>query len=605
MSSTNKTTYYDLPQFVDSDLFNPLADDNDAYSKIDTALHNIAEAEASNANEITGVKSRVTTAEGKIETLETQNGSEALSTTAQTLSGAVNELDSDITSLDNRVGVVEDDINNVNTGLKIKVSALETQNGNETLNTESTTLSGAINEVNDKVDNITTFVEQTTEPKIAELQNKFNSDSYELHAMLTLLSDNLLPTDENYTGICTDGTYLYVIGHQNYSTFYLHKIDIATNTLVSSDPIAITGHSNGCSYHNGYIYCSNTSMHVFVIKLSDMSITDVNFGEDVNSIDVFESNGYTYIVTACRKQTTLQIYIYDADVDYLKCVSSLYVNATNSNIQTSKANKKFIFRLFNKIIDSSIHGNYINVYDYNAHLCLVLNFDNYKTSELEDICFIDAVMYGITYDGKLINLDTSEYFKQVYTELAIDNGLNSMKLVRGFTASAGSIVNGYNVDVLSLNDSCSLRTGFDVLLNDHLTNYSFAGSLLAKCAVNGFIVPCASNNYLTSFHGTFITANSSHVIIGDIGYSTSGNVDRDKKYHYKLEHIALHAINKTSGLMDATVDLYNYSENFDYNTWATSLNNFIATAGSFGVAGIYSYDIIAGSYPNSPIQIPV
>lgn len=154
MSSTNKTTYYELPQFVDDDIFNPLVDDNDAYDKIDTALHQIADAEADDASEIVGVKSRVTTAEGKIEALETQNGVEVLTTTAQTLSGAVNELDGDVSSLDGRLDVVEDDINNVNTGLKVKVSALETQNGSEVLTTTAQTLSGAVNELDGDVADI-------------------------------------------------------------------------------------------------------------------------------------------------------------------------------------------------------------------------------------------------------------------------------------------------------------------------------------------------------------------------------------------------------------------------------------------------------------------
>ena len=154
MSSTNKTTYYELPQFVDDDIFNPLVDDNDAYQKIDTALHNIADAEADDASEIVGVKSRVTTAEGKIEALETQNGVEVLTTTAQTLSGAVNELDSGVSSLDGKLDVIEDDINNVNTGLKVKVSALETQNGSEVLTTTAQTLSGAVNELDGDVADI-------------------------------------------------------------------------------------------------------------------------------------------------------------------------------------------------------------------------------------------------------------------------------------------------------------------------------------------------------------------------------------------------------------------------------------------------------------------
>ena len=147
MSSTNKTTYYELPQFVDNDIFNPLVDDNDAYSKIDTALHNIANAEADDASEIVDIKSRLDSAEGDIDALEAQNGSSVLTTTAQTLSGAINELDAGVTSLDGRVDIVEDDINNASTGLKAKVSALETQNGNEILTTTAQTLSGGINEL--------------------------------------------------------------------------------------------------------------------------------------------------------------------------------------------------------------------------------------------------------------------------------------------------------------------------------------------------------------------------------------------------------------------------------------------------------------------------
>lgn len=127
MSSTNKTTYYDLPQFVDNDIFNPLVDDNDAYSKIDTALHNIANGEADNASDIVGVKSRLDSAEGDIDALEAQNGDDALVTTSQTLSGAINELDSDINSLDSRLDITESDLNNPSTGLKAKVASLNTQ----------------------------------------------------------------------------------------------------------------------------------------------------------------------------------------------------------------------------------------------------------------------------------------------------------------------------------------------------------------------------------------------------------------------------------------------------------------------------------------------
>ena len=127
MSSTNKTAHYELPQFVENDIFNPLVDDNDAYNKIDTALYNIADAEADDAAEIISIKSRLDSAEGDIDALEAQAGNSVLTTTAQTLSGAVNELKSGEDSLDGRLDTVEDDINNLTTGLKVKVEALETK----------------------------------------------------------------------------------------------------------------------------------------------------------------------------------------------------------------------------------------------------------------------------------------------------------------------------------------------------------------------------------------------------------------------------------------------------------------------------------------------
>ncbi|MBP3887758.1 MAG: hypothetical protein J6F30_08940 [Cellulosilyticum sp.] len=74
MSSTNKTTYYELPQFVDNDLFNPLVDDNDAWRKVDTALHTLNESI------------------GDIPDIEAKIGTDTLPTTSQTLTGAIAEL---------------------------------------------------------------------------------------------------------------------------------------------------------------------------------------------------------------------------------------------------------------------------------------------------------------------------------------------------------------------------------------------------------------------------------------------------------------------------------------------------------------------------------
>lgn len=123
MSSTNKTTYYQLSQYVGTDIINPLTDFNGDNEKIDTALHNIAEAAGSSASDITALTGRVTTAEGKITALENQNGNAVLVTTAQTLSGAINELKSVNDTQNSTLSAHTTSIDNINS----KVTAVETE----------------------------------------------------------------------------------------------------------------------------------------------------------------------------------------------------------------------------------------------------------------------------------------------------------------------------------------------------------------------------------------------------------------------------------------------------------------------------------------------
>ena len=78
---TNKTTNYELPQFVGSDIINPLTDFNGAFQTIDSSMKENADNVAGNTGDILTLNSAVSTLNGKVTALETQNGSEALNTT--------------------------------------------------------------------------------------------------------------------------------------------------------------------------------------------------------------------------------------------------------------------------------------------------------------------------------------------------------------------------------------------------------------------------------------------------------------------------------------------------------------------------------------------
>ena len=148
MAHTNETVNYHLSQFVGTDIPNPLVDYNGDMEKIDTAIKNVADASAGYASDIAD--------------LEVQNGSETLTTTAQTLSGAVNELDADTSDLNTRLttaegkitadeGTLATAVSNIST-LSGKVSAVETKVGSAVLITTASDLSGAVNELKGEID---------------------------------------------------------------------------------------------------------------------------------------------------------------------------------------------------------------------------------------------------------------------------------------------------------------------------------------------------------------------------------------------------------------------------------------------------------------------
>ena len=120
MSFTNKTTHYELPQWTQNDIPTVLVDMNGAFSDIDTAIYN-ASVNGTEAKEVVETiqptvtqlvtdvgnlssdvlqnTASINTVNGKVTALQNQCGSEVLDTTAQTLSGGVNELKARIDSI--------------------------------------------------------------------------------------------------------------------------------------------------------------------------------------------------------------------------------------------------------------------------------------------------------------------------------------------------------------------------------------------------------------------------------------------------------------------------------------------------------------------------
>lgn len=136
-SSTNKTTHYELPQFIGTDKPTWLGDFNSAMSTIDGAIYD-------NASDI--------------DTLETDVAS--ASATASQASQDVSTLSSTVSSLSSAVSAVTTTANNAQQTATSALNTANTANGKADTNASNiTTLSGKIDMVEDNVEkfNLDTF----------------------------------------------------------------------------------------------------------------------------------------------------------------------------------------------------------------------------------------------------------------------------------------------------------------------------------------------------------------------------------------------------------------------------------------------------------------
>ena len=150
MSHAGETLHYQLPQYEGTDIINPLVDTNDAYSKIDTTMYNIAESASQaiqTAEEVRqdiegtgGVDSRISALVTRMDAVETKNVEQDTSilgvqqaiqttngnvaTNTQNISDLSSTVQGHATSIQNlstRVQACE----NADTALDLRVTALE------------------------------------------------------------------------------------------------------------------------------------------------------------------------------------------------------------------------------------------------------------------------------------------------------------------------------------------------------------------------------------------------------------------------------------------------------------------------------------------------
>ena len=114
MSHANSTAHYNLPQYVGTDIINPLTDVNGAYEAIDTAIYEVGQSASAVVSDVADIK--------------TVLGSEALDTASQTVTGAINELKATNDSFDTRLIATESDVSTLQTQMSTATSNITTLN---------------------------------------------------------------------------------------------------------------------------------------------------------------------------------------------------------------------------------------------------------------------------------------------------------------------------------------------------------------------------------------------------------------------------------------------------------------------------------------------
>lgn len=210
MSYTNQTPHYHLPQYVGSDILNPLTDLNTAFEDIDTALYEIGESAGSEASKVANLESKV--------------GTDTLDTVAQNLSGAVNELKSENDEQATKIAGAEADID-------VLEGQMSTASGNIT--TLATSVAGLETSVRGKAD---TSAVQAVASDVANIQ----SDVDALEDKVGTTSEQTLASGATSVSfnVPTTGNYVidfYTSDGSNYTAINTGVSGVVTLTYDSAN----------------------------------------------------------------------------------------------------------------------------------------------------------------------------------------------------------------------------------------------------------------------------------------------------------------------------------------------------------------------------------
>lgn len=138
MSYTNKTTHYELPQYIGTDIPSILTDLNDTNEAIDEAIYAVASKQSTDEATVTALAQQVSTQGVEIaqNTTNLANEITARQNSDSALDGRLTTAENNITSLQSNVS-----------SLGTRMTTAEGKIGTGTLDTTAQDLIGAVNEI--------------------------------------------------------------------------------------------------------------------------------------------------------------------------------------------------------------------------------------------------------------------------------------------------------------------------------------------------------------------------------------------------------------------------------------------------------------------------